>query len=71
MARGFKYQLLIDITLKEDVRKRKKNLNAMWTDYKQAYNSVPYSWMTKVLTDKKVTHNCPNIIIHNKKLENV
>ena len=46
---GTKDQLLINKTILEDCRKRKRNLSMAWIDYKKAFDSVPHSWVLKCL----------------------
>ena len=48
-ARGCKDQLLLDKTINEDARKRRKNLSGMWINYKKTYSSVAHSWLITVL----------------------
>ena len=44
-----KDQLLIDRTILEDCRKRRKNLAMAWIDYRKAYDFVPHSWILECL----------------------
>ena len=42
---GTKDQLLVNKTILEDCRKRKRNLSMAWIDYQKAYDTVPHSWL--------------------------
>ena len=46
---GCKDQLLINKTIIEDCKKKKRNLSMTWIDYTKAYDSVPHSWILKTL----------------------
>ena len=48
-TRGAKHQLLVDLTVSQDSRKRHTNLAMAWIDYKKAYDSVPHSWILECL----------------------
>ena len=44
-SRGTKDQLLIDIMVLNDCKKRHTNLGMAWTDYKKACDMIPPSWI--------------------------
>ena len=46
---GCEDQLLINKTIIEDRKKKKKNLSMAWIDYRKAYDSIPHSWILKTL----------------------
>ena len=46
---GCKDQLLINKMLLENNRSSCKNLNAAWIYYRKAFDSVPHSWLLRVL----------------------
>ena len=46
---GCKEQLMINKTIIEDCKKKKKNLSMAWIDYKKAFDSIPHSWILKTL----------------------
>ena len=52
---GCKDQLLINKMVLEDCHTRKKNLSTAWIDYRKAYDSVPHSWIIKVMEIYKVS----------------
>ena len=56
---GTKMQLLTNKSILENCRKNQRNLTTTWIDYKKAYDSVPHSWLKKVLKIYKIN---PNII---------
>lgn len=41
--------MLINKTILEDCKKRRRNLNTAWIDYKKAFDSVPHTWIFKCL----------------------
>ena len=47
-------QLLINKVVSEEVRKYRRNLVAIWLDYKKAYDSVPHEWIIEALRLAKV-----------------
>ena len=51
---GCKDQLMINNTILENCKKRKKNLSTAWIDYKKAFDSVPHSWILKCLQMYKI-----------------
>ena len=48
-SRGTKDQLLIDITVLKDCRKRYTNLSMAWIDYRKAYDLVPHTWVNECM----------------------
>ena len=48
-SRGTKDQLLIDKMIIRNSRRRKTNQHVAWIDYKNAFNSLPHSWIAKCL----------------------
>ncbi|CAH2094088.1 unnamed protein product [Euphydryas editha] len=53
-SQGCKEQLTIDAVILKQVERNKTNLCSMYIDYKKAYDSVPHSWLLKVLDIYKV-----------------
>ncbi|XP_063377562.1 uncharacterized protein LOC134664747 [Cydia fagiglandana] len=53
-SRGTKELLLIDMTICQRIRRNRGALSAAWIDYKKAYDSVPHSWLERVLELYKV-----------------
>ena len=49
-SRGCKEQLMIDKLILKNCKRRKRNLNMTFIDYKKAYDSVPHSWILSCLT---------------------
>ena len=56
---GAKDQLLINKAITENSKKRQTNLSMAWIDYKKAYDSIPHSWINKIINIYKIS---PNII---------
>ena len=44
-----KNQLLINGMIFKDCKSKLRNLSMAWTDYRTAFDSVPHSWILKVL----------------------
>lgn len=53
-GRGTKELLLIDAVVGKLVRRNRRNFSAAWIDYKKAFDSVPHSWLLRVLELYKV-----------------
>ncbi|RVE43610.1 hypothetical protein evm_011730 [Chilo suppressalis] len=53
-SRGTKELLLIDMTICQHIRRSKGALSATWIDYKKAYDSVPHSWLRRILELYKI-----------------
>ena len=51
---GTKDQLLVNKTILEDCKRRKRNLSMAWIDYKKAFDSVPHSWINRCLDLYKI-----------------
>ncbi|CAK1589304.1 unnamed protein product [Parnassius mnemosyne] len=62
-SRGCKELLLIDTAICRQVFRNRKNMSAAWVDYKKAYDSVPHSWLKRVLEIYKIDDKifCANI----------
>ncbi|KAG6459255.1 hypothetical protein O3G_MSEX011287 [Manduca sexta] len=61
-SRGTKELLLIDMTICQQARHNRQNLSAAWIDYKKAYDSVPHTWLLRVLNLYKVGTNLCNLL---------
>ncbi|KAL1448091.1 hypothetical protein WDU94_000031, partial [Cyamophila willieti] len=53
-ARGSKELLIIDTILTKHAKKNKRNLSVGWIDYQKCYDSIPHSWIIKVLSIYKL-----------------
>ncbi|CAK1590883.1 unnamed protein product [Parnassius mnemosyne] len=53
-SRGTKEPLLIDAVIGKVVKRNRRNLSAAWIDYKKAFDSVPHTWLKRVLELYKV-----------------
>ena len=51
---GTKDQLLINKMILEDCRRRQRKMSMAWVDYQKAFDSVPHSWIIKVLQLYKI-----------------
>ncbi|KAL0810285.1 hypothetical protein ABMA28_010444 [Loxostege sticticalis] len=61
-SQGCKEQLTIDSILMRQVQKTKGELHSMYIDYKKAYDSVPHSWLLKVLGIYKIHPTLTNFL---------
>jgi len=59
---GCKDQLLLNKAIIEDCKKKTKNLNVTWIDYRKAYDSVPHSWILKTMSIYKFNNKMINFI---------
>ena len=51
---GCKDQLMINNAILDNCKIRRKNLTMAWIDYRKAYDSIPHSWILKVMNMYKV-----------------
>ena len=58
-SRGTKDQFIIDKAIPKNCRGRLSNLSMAWTDYRKAYDMVPYSW---ILECRRMVGVAQNII---------
>ena len=65
---GCKDQLLINKTITEHSKTKKKHLSAAWIDYKKAYDSVPHSWLLKTLEMHNVDPTIRKFLAQSMKL---
>ena len=57
-----KDQLLINKMFLENNRSSRKNLSTAWIDYRNAFDSVPHSWLLRVLELYKVSPTIINFL---------
>nr|CAI5860125.1 unnamed protein product [Callosobruchus analis] len=53
-SKGCKEQLIIDSAIMEQARKQHRNRHTCFIDYQKAFDSVPHSWLTKILQIYKI-----------------
>jgi len=63
-SRGTKDHLLVDKLIMFLTRRRRRNLQMTWIDYRKAYDSVPHSWILKVLSMYKVADNIRSFLMN-------
>jgi hypothetical protein len=61
---GCKEQLIIDTVIIEQARKNNRNIYTVFIDYKKAYDSVPHSWLIKILKIYKINLDLINFLSH-------
>ena len=61
-ARGCKDHLLPDKMIWEDTIRKKRNVSMIWIDHKKAYDSIPHSWITKMLKLYKIDETTSRFI---------
>ena len=59
---GTKDQLLINKTVLEDCKRRQRNLNMAWIDYRKAFDSVPHSRIKRCMELYKISDNVRSFI---------
>ncbi|XP_044760810.1 uncharacterized protein LOC123318258 [Coccinella septempunctata] len=63
-AKGCKELLIIDTIITKQAKKKQSNLSMAWIDYKKAYDSIPHSWLKKVLRLYGVSETMINLLEH-------
>ncbi|XP_044766299.1 uncharacterized protein LOC123322418 [Coccinella septempunctata] len=63
-AKGCKELLIIDTIITKQAKKKQRNLSMAWIDYKKAYDSIPHSWLKKVLRLYGVSETIINLLEH-------
>lgn len=53
-SQGCKEQLIIDTTIMKQATSKQRNLHSCYIDYQKAFDSVPHSWLIKVLQIYKI-----------------
>ena len=53
-SQGCKEHLIIDMVVASQAKKRKRNLAVSWIDYQKAFDSVPHTWLLKILSIYKI-----------------
>ncbi|KAI5727410.1 hypothetical protein M8J77_001977 [Diaphorina citri] len=53
-ARGSKELLVIDTIVTKHAKEKNRNISVGWIDYKKCYDSIPHSWLLKVLSIYKI-----------------
>ncbi|XP_045463748.1 uncharacterized protein LOC123673305 [Harmonia axyridis] len=48
-TRGCKELLITDYVIAKQVKKKQRSISVAWVDYKKAFDSVPHSWLIKIL----------------------
>jgi hypothetical protein len=63
---GCKEQLIfiLDTVIMEQARKNNRNIYTAFIDYKKAYDSVPHSWLIKILKIYKINLDLINFLSH-------
>lgn len=61
-TQGCKELLVIDTVLTQQVKKKSHHLSMGWVDYKKAFDSVPHSWLRRVLKLYKINSTIANFL---------
>lgn len=61
-SRGSKELLTIDNIITKQAKIKMRNLSVGWIDYRKAYDSLPHSWLLKILSIYKIDHNIINFL---------
>lgn len=59
---GCKEQLIIDSTIHKHATTKNRNLHCTYIDYKKAFDSVPHSWLIKILEIYKINPKIINFL---------
>ncbi|CAH2107788.1 unnamed protein product [Euphydryas editha] len=59
---GCKEQLIIDSTIHKHATSKNKNLHCTYIDYKKAFDSIPHSWLIKILQIYKINPKIINFL---------
>jgi hypothetical protein len=57
-------ELIIDTVIMEQARKNNRNIYTAFIDYKKAYDSIPHSWLIKILKIYKINWDLINFLSH-------
>ena len=60
---GTKAQLLIDMRVLKDSKKRRTNLSMAWIDYRKAYNLVPHRWVNECIEMFRIAENLRTFLL--------
>ncbi|XP_045474936.1 uncharacterized protein LOC123680863 [Harmonia axyridis] len=63
-AMGAKELLITDVIITKHARKKLRNISVAWVDYKKAFDSVPHTWLLKVLSMYGVCGSVINLLKH-------
>lgn len=61
-AQGCKELLLIDNVAMQHIKNKKRNASVAWIDYQKAFDSIPHSWLLRVLKLYKINPVIYNLI---------
>lgn len=61
-SKGCKEQVIIDSIIMKQVEKQKRNMVTCYIDYKKAFDSIPHSWLLKVLQIYKIDLHIQNFL---------
>lgn len=61
-SRGCTEWLVIDSVVARQASKSKRNISIAWIDYKKAFDSVPHSWLLKVMEIYKIDPSLINVL---------
>lgn len=61
-SKGCKEQLISDMAITDQVIKQNRNLFTAYIDFKKAYDSVPHSWLAKILDIYKISQPLQNLL---------
>ncbi|XP_044759165.1 uncharacterized protein LOC123316918 [Coccinella septempunctata] len=63
-SKGCKELLVIDHVVTKQARKKLRNISVAWVDYKKAFDSVPHTWLLKVLEMHGVSPGVIELLRH-------
>lgn len=61
-TKGCKEMLVVDYIVTKQARKKLRNISVAWIDYRKAFDSVPHSWLLKVLSMHGINEKVINLL---------
>ncbi|XP_044760842.1 uncharacterized protein LOC123318288 [Coccinella septempunctata] len=61
-TKGSKELLVVDYIITKQARKKLRNISVAWVDYRKAFDSVPHSWLLKVLRMHGIDEKVINLL---------
>lgn len=63
-SRGSKEWLIVDTVIGKQAYKNKRNISIAWIDYRKAFDSVPHSWLMKIMEIYKINPTIIEVLKH-------
>lgn len=63
-SKGCKELLIVDSIISRQVKTKRRKLSVAWIDYQKAFDSVPHTWLMKVLRIYKIDPTITKVLEH-------